>query len=239
MASKTNGEKITKNDFIELEFTGRVDDTNEIFDTNVKADAEKANLNLKKDKLKPFILSVGNKMLPAGLDLDIEGKDLGKEYEVSIEPKDAFGIRDSKKVRMIPTKYFHEQNINPQRGMQLSLDGQLVRVLSSSSGRTLVDFNNPLAGKRVKYSYKVLRKVKSKDEQINALQDFLFRKQFPFKLDEKNNKIIFSLKKEEEQFSKFLEMMSKPFEDILGMKAQTEILSEQDKSEDSKQKEAK
>ena len=69
---------VKKNDFVELEFTGKIFDTGEVFDTNIKKDAESAGLGTK--NIKPFILSIGNKMLPVGFDLDLEGKEIEKEY---------------------------------------------------------------------------------------------------------------------------------------------------------------
>ncbi|MCG8686497.1 MAG: FKBP-type peptidyl-prolyl cis-trans isomerase, partial [Desulfobacterales bacterium] len=128
---------IKENDFVRLEFTGRVSGTDEIFDTNVESDAKKGGFDLK--NIKPFVLSVGHKMLPPGFDKDLVGKEVGKDYSVELKPEDAFGKRNKEMIRMIPTKMFHEQQITPQRGMQLSLDGQLVKVLSSDRGRTLVD----------------------------------------------------------------------------------------------------
>lgn len=216
-------EKISKNDFIEMDFTGTIADTNEIFDTTIKQDAKNSNLNINAEKLKPFIFSVGNKMLPQGFDENIEGKELNKEHEIILAPEKAFGKRNPQLVKMIPTKHFHEQQINPQRGMQLSLDGQLVKILSSSGGRTLVDFNHPLAGKKIKYKYKAHKKISDDETKINSLQDFLFRKQFPFKHNKEKKQITFTIPKKEQPLQKFIEMMSKPFEDILNLKVLTEI----------------
>lgn len=223
---------ISKNDFIEIEFTGKISGTDEIFDTNIKADVKKANLDLK--DVKPFVLAVGHKMLPQGFDDDLVGKEEGKSYTVEIEPKNAFGKRNPQMIRMIPTKLFHEQKIDPQRGMQLALDGQLVKVLSSDRGRTLVDFNNPLAGKNVSYDYKINRIVSDNKEKINALQDFLFRRTFDFDLKDKN--IVFKVEKELEPFVK---MFAPKFEEILGMKVEAEIVApldvpKKEKSEDKK-----
>ena len=143
---------VKKNDFVEMEFTGSISETGEIFDTTKKEDAKSANIDSK--NIKPFILSVGNQMLPIGFDADLEGKEIGKEYTLTLEAKDAFGVRQPSLIKLVPTKLFHEQKIKPERGMKLSLDGQMVRIVSTSGGRTLVDFNGPLAGKRVTYSYK-------------------------------------------------------------------------------------
>ncbi len=208
---------VNKNDFVEIEFTGKILDTGDVFDTNIKKDAEKAGLETK--NIKPFILSVGNKMLPAGFDLDLDGKEIGKGYSVECKPEDAFGKRNPQMVRMIPTKLFHEQKINPQRGMQITLDGQLVKVLSSSSGRTLIDFNNPLAGKKISYDYKINKKITDLNEKINALQDFLFRRRFEFEVNDK--KITFKVGKEYEQFVK---MFSDKFEELIGLKTDSKLV---------------
>ena len=210
---------IKKNDFIEVEFTGNITGTDEIFDTNIKKDAEKANLNTK--DIKPFILSVGHKMLPVGFDNDLIGKEAGKKFTVDIKPEDAFGKRNPQMVRMIPTKHFHEQKINPERGMQLALDGQLVKVLSSDRGRTLVDFNNPLAGKPVTYIYKINKIVTDQKEKINAMQDFLFRRTFEF--DVKDKKVTFKVEK---QFEPFVKMFGPKFKEILNLEVEAKVVEE-------------
>jgi len=218
---------IKKGDFIEIEFTGKIKDNNEIFDTTIKSDAEKAGLDLK--NLKPFILSVGHRMLPLGFDEDLEGKESGKSYSVKVAPEKAFGKRNPQMVRMIPTKLFHAQKINPVRGMQLALDGQLVKVLSNASGRTLVDFNNPLAGREVVYEYKILREITDSKEKIDSLQEFLFRKKFEYDLEDKT--IFFKVEKEIEPFIK---MISKKFEEILGMKVEARVVEPKKASETEK-----
>ena len=217
---------IKKNDFIEIEFTGKITGTDEIFDTNIKADAKKAELNTK--DIKPFILSVGHKMLPNGFDADLEGKEVRKSYTLDLKPEDAFGKRNPQMIRMIPTKHFHEQKIDPQRGMKLALDGQLVKILSSDRGRTLVDFNNPLAGKPVTYTYKIKKLVTEQKQKIDALQDFLFRKTFDF--ETKNKTITFKIEK---QFEAFIKLFAPKFEEILGLKIESQII--EDKKEDKKE----
>ena len=208
---------IKKNDFIEVEFTGNITGTDEIFDTNIKKDAEKANLNTK--DIKPFILSVGHKMLPVGFDNDLIGKEAGKKFTVDIKPEDAFGKRNPQMVRMIPTKHFHEQKINPERGMQLALDGQLVKVLSSDRGRTLVDFNNPLAGKPVTYTYKINKIITDQKEKINAMQEFLYRRTFEF--DIKDKTVTFKVEK---QFEPFVKMFGPKFKEIIDLEVEANII---------------
>jgi len=206
--------KIEKNDFVEIEFTGKIKNTGEVFDTNSKTQIEKQKLNF---EAKPYIICVGKSMTIKGLDKDVEGKELDIEYVSEFKSEEAFGKRNPSMVRMIPLKFFIEQKIMPQKGMQLSLDGMIVKVVSVSGGRVLVDFNNPLAGKDVVYNYKITRKIEDEKEKVNSLQDFFFKKRFDFEI--KDKKVVFKV---EEKIKKFIEMMSKPFEDILGLKITTE-----------------
>ena len=216
-------EKVKKNNFIELEFTAKLEDGT-IFDTNIPEQAKKLNIK----EVKPLALSIGHDMIIKGLDKELEEKEIGKKYSVEIQPEEAFGLRNKELIKMISLKQFTAKNIQPQRGMQLNLDGAVARILSVSGGRVLVDFNNPLAGKKVIYDFKINKKVTNTDDKINALQDFFFRKRFNFIIDKNKKTIIFKLKKDENQFQKFIEMMSKPFDEILKMK----IRIEKEKKED-------
>jgi FKBP-type peptidyl-prolyl cis-trans isomerase SlyD len=223
-------EKVSKNDFVELEFTGKVKD-GEIFDTNIKADADKIGMK----EVFPLIIAVGKQMALKGLDKELEGKEIGKQYSYELTPEEAFGKRDKSMVRMIPLKVFIEQKIMPERGMQLSLDGMLVRVLSVSGGRVLVDFNNPLAGKQVVYSFSIKRKVEDIKEKVDAVQEFFFRRKFVFDIDGKT--INFKVP---EHAGSFITMFEKQFEDILGMKIKaTEVKEEKKDSAEEKKEEQK
>jgi FKBP-type peptidyl-prolyl cis-trans isomerase 2 len=207
---------IENKDFIEIDFSAKVKN-GEIFDTTRKEDSKV--LNVKEDSLKPLIISVGNEMVVKGLDSDLIGKEIGKDYEIEISPENAFGKRDASLVQMIPMKNFNEQKISPQKGMQFSFDGKLARILSVSGGRVLVDFNNLLAGKEIVYNYKILKKVEDKKEQFDALQDFFFRKKFECEIKDKKINV-----KVDKEFSPLFELMKKRFEDILGLEISVELV---------------
>lgn len=214
---------LKKNDFVEIEFIGKTKE-GEIFDTNIKSEAEKIGLKLQLDK--PFILSIGRGMLLAGFDNELEGKELNKEYSVELSPEQSFGKRDTSLVKMIPLKLFLEQKILPEAGMKLSLDGNVVKIISVSSGRVLVDFNNPLAGKTVIYNYTMKRKVDDINEKINALQDFFMRRRFEYVLNK--DELTFKIPKNVE---KFIQFFAKPFQEILGLKVKSEIVEDKPKAD--------
>ena len=199
---------IKKNDFVELEFTGRVKD-GEIFDTTKEEDAKKIGLKIENH---PFIVCVGKEMVIKGLDNSLINKEIGKHYEVELEPKEAFQDRNSSLVKLMPLKMFSEKNISPRAGMTLALDNMLVRIASVSGGRVLVDFNNPLSGKVVIYEYKIIRKIDSLEEKINSLLDYFVKKRLDFKIEGK--RVEFSCEK---IYLPFIKMLNEKFKDALGV----------------------
>ncbi|MDD5191531.1 MAG: peptidylprolyl isomerase [Candidatus Nanoarchaeia archaeon] len=198
---------VQKNDFIEIEFTGKAN--NEIFDTTHKEEAKKIGIEA---DVKPIIVSVGNEMLLKGLDKNLEGKEIAKQYSIKLAPEEAFGKRNPSLIKTIPIKVFREKNMNPVPGLTLQMDNYLTKILSVSGGRVTVDFNNPLAGKEIEYDFKILKKVEDIKEKINALQDFFFRNRFEFTINETDKKIILK----EEKILPFLQIFQEKFKEILG-----------------------
>jgi len=227
-------EKIKKNDFIEIDFTARIKD-GEIFDTTIKEDAKKANFEMN-GEFKPFIFSVGNSMIIPGLDKSLEGKEIGEKLTLEFSPEEAFGNRNPQLVKMIPLRVFTEQKIYPERGMQLTLDSMLVRIVSVTGGRVLADFNNPLAGKNVVYEVSIKRKISDLKEKINAVQDFFFKKIFEFSVDETKKIITFKIPKEQFQMEALIKFYEKPFKDILDFDIKTEMTEKKEKESDEKNK---
>ncbi|MBT4165535.1 peptidylprolyl isomerase [archaeon] len=198
---------VKKNDFVEVEFSGRAN--GELFDTTSKEEAKEMNLEA---DVKPVIVSVGNEMMLKGFDSALEGKEIGKDYSVHLAVKDAFGVRNPALIRTIPMRVFREKNMNPVRGMTLQMDNQVAKVISVSGGRVMVDFNNPLAGKEIDYDFKILRKVDSDEDKVNALQDFFFRQRFEFSIE--NGKVSFR----DEKIKPLVGMMAPKFEEMSGLK---------------------
>lgn len=198
---------LQKKDFIEIEFTGR-EKGGDIFDSNIKEDLKKANLNT---EAKPFVFCLGENMFLQALDEHLIGKDLGK-YEIELEPEKAFGKRDPKLITMIPMKVFREQKVNPVPGILFNFDGKIAKILTVSGGRVMADFNNSLAGKTVEYKIRVLRKIDNLDEKIKALNEFFFKKEFKFEVKEK--KLILDVEKSMVQF---VEPFKDKYKEILGL----------------------
>ena len=158
-------EKVSKKDFVEIEYTGRIKENNLVFDTTSEKVAKENKLNANSN-YGPVIICIGEQQILSGLDKHIEGRESGKEYEIEIKPQDAFGSKDAKLIQLVPTAKFKQQNIQPMPGMQLNIDGVVGTVKTVSGGRTLVDFNHPLAGKGLLYKVKINRKITDDNEKL-------------------------------------------------------------------------
>jgi len=205
--------KLQKKDFIEIEFVGKIKDTGEAFDSNLKEVLQKINPHDKnlEQKSQPFIFSLGEGMFLQGIDEFLVGKDLGK-HTIDLNPEKAFGLRNPKNIQLMPSSLFRKHNLNPIPGAIFNFDGRPAKILSVSGGRVRVDFNNPLAGKPVVYDVNVKRKIDDLNEKTKSLINFFVRQNIPFEIKEKEL-ILDSTN----QLAKFLELFKDKFKEILNL----------------------
>ena len=160
-------ETIEKHDFIELNYTGRLTDGT-VFDTTEKTVAEQNNLPTQGMIFASQIICIGENQVLPGLDKELVGKEVGQEYEITLSAEQAFGKRDIKKMKIVPMSTFIEHKVQPQPGLQIDVDGERGIVARVSGGRIIVNFNHPLAGREVMYSFKIVRKITDACEKVKS-----------------------------------------------------------------------
>jgi len=181
-------ETVGKGDFVEIEYTGKIKEGNIIFDTTDEKIAKENNLH--NHDFSPAIICIGEEQILKGIDKNLEGKGIGKEYEFDIKPEDAFGKKNAKLIQLIPTAKFKQQRIEPMPGMQLNIDSMVGTVKTVSGGRTLVDFNHPLAGKELLYKVKINKKITDGEEKLRGYVNLaLGTKDFEVTVENGNAKI--------------------------------------------------
>ena len=163
---------VAKGDFIELNFIAKVKDTNQVFDLTKEGDAKAMGLYNPKMKYNPIVICVGEKNVVSGLDEELVGKELNKKYSVEVNSEKAFGKKDTKLLKMVPSNVFLKNNIRPMTGLQVNLDGLVGIIRSVSGGRVVVDFNHPLAGRDLVYDFEINKKITDVHEKIYALIKF-------------------------------------------------------------------
>ncbi len=161
--------EIKEGDFIEIEYTGRIKSNDKVFDTTTEKVAKEAGINSPNVNYGPRIICIGNNQILKGLDEQLRGKEIGKDYTFEIGVEDAFGKKDGKLVKTVSMSLFKKQDMNPFPGLRINADGMMGVVRSVTGGRVVVDFNHPLAGRDLVYDIKALRKVDDKKEQIESI----------------------------------------------------------------------
>ncbi len=159
---------IKENDFVQIEYTGKVKDSNEVFDTTIEKVAKDEGIHNPAIPYGQYIICVGAGQILEGLEEELVGKEVGKDYTIKLAPEKAFGKKDGKLLKLIPTMQFKKQNVDPQPGMMLEIDGAVGTVRNVSGGRTIVDFNHPLSGKDIVYEVKIEKKIEDTAEKVKS-----------------------------------------------------------------------
>lgn len=157
-------------DIIEIEYIGKVE--GKIFDLATSKDI-KGFENLDKEKRGPKVIILGCGNIIKGLEKVLLEMEIGEEREVEISPQEGFGIRKRELVKAIPEREFSKNKIAVARETLIRVNGRIGRIIGANSGRVIVDFNHPLAGKKLNYWIKILRKIEKKEEKVKNILNVL------------------------------------------------------------------
>ncbi|MFA6048712.1 MAG: peptidylprolyl isomerase [Candidatus Micrarchaeia archaeon] len=149
---------VKNGDSISVDYVGTLEDGT-VFDTSVKAVAEKAGLPLR-PSYEPLSFAVGAGQMIKGFDAAVVGMKVGEEKTVKIPAKDAYGERSNANVMVINTTQLELMlGAKPAAGMMLySNTGAQGKITATNSSQTEVDFNHELAGKTLVFKITV-RKI--------------------------------------------------------------------------------
>jgi peptidylprolyl isomerase len=160
---------LQKGDFILIDYTAKVKETNEVFDTTNEETSKKEHLHKEGEIYEPELIVIGEGWMLKTLDEGFTTMDPSKAATVEISPDKAFGPRDPEKVKRVPLKQLIAKGINPAIGMRIEYGGKNASIRSIGAGRVLLDFNLPLAGKTLVYDVTVQKKLGTNEEKMAAL----------------------------------------------------------------------
>jgi len=162
-------EPVKEGDFLLLEMTGKAVETGEVFDTTNEELAKEEGIYDENRTYGPRLVVVGESYVLKGLDDKLPGLKLEESAEVEIPPEDAFGERNPDNVRTTPFRMLRSKGVNPIVGQQVEIDGRTAQVRSVAAGRVQLDYNHPLAGRKIVYEVKPSSRYEGNEEKIRAL----------------------------------------------------------------------
>jgi peptidylprolyl isomerase len=160
---------VNKGDFIMVDMTGSSVETGEVFDTSSEETAQAEGLYEEGRTYGSRLVIVGDGYVLRGLDEKLPGTAFDEEVEIEIDPQDAFGERNPEDLETVPYRVLRSKGINPYVGAELEIDGRSAIVRSVGAGRVQVDYNHPLAGRRIVYKLKVVEHITDEKDIMRAL----------------------------------------------------------------------
>ncbi len=149
-----------------VDYTAKVKDTDEVFETTIEDEAKKHSIHDANIKYQPKLVSVGESWVLKGLDEALAKTKVGDKLTVEVTPEKGFGERDSGKVRMIPLRKLGDDAEKVSIGDTIEIDNKKGIIRFIGSGRVQVDYNHRFAGKTILYDVNVIKSLDSDEDKI-------------------------------------------------------------------------
>ncbi|MFM9875392.1 MAG: FKBP-type peptidyl-prolyl cis-trans isomerase [Nitrosarchaeum sp.] len=180
-----------KGSLILVDYTAKVKDSNEVFDTTIEEDAKKHSIHEPNMKYQTKLVSIGEVSYPVlkGLDEALAKTTVGDKLTVEVTPDKGFGERDATKVRMVPIRKLGEDAEKVSVGDTIEVDNKRGIVRFIGSGRVQIDYNHRYAGKTILYDVNVVKSLDSPNDKVEGI--------LKNRLPSEDSKITFELKDKE------------------------------------------
>ncbi len=181
-------DKVGKGELVYIDYEAWIVNPNgheQLYETTSAEKAREHRIFSEKRVYAEMPVVVGKDRLMKGLDEALLSATLDEEAEVVIPPEKGMGERDPKLVELIPLRDFHRQEIEPAPGMEVSIRSRRGTVTAVTAGRVRVDFNNPLAGRTLKYRYRVTKRAASPEELVLGIIEMDYGPAQDFKVEVK------------------------------------------------------
>tara|TARA_B100000029_G_scaffold64998_1_gene58160 strand:+ start:147 stop:893 length:747 start_codon:yes stop_codon:yes gene_type:complete len=160
---------LKKGQLILLDYTAKIKDTGEVFETTIEEDAKKNSIHEPNIKYQPKLVSVGESWVIKGLDDALPETSVGDKKTIEVSSEKGFGARDKGKVRMIPLRKLGEDAEKVSVGDTVEVDNKKGIIRYIGSGRVQIDYNHRYAGKTILYEIHVKKSLDADDDKISAI----------------------------------------------------------------------
>jgi FKBP-type peptidyl-prolyl cis-trans isomerase 2 len=161
---------VQENDWIKIDYIGRLQENSKVFDTTLEDVARVENIFDDKRTYSPLMCRAGDeKFLIPGLARNLVGLEINSTQTFEIPTSEAYGARDTKKIEMVPTRRLRKANLEARVGNRVQITGRSGTIIWVGGGRTRIDFNHPLAGKDLVFEVTVVEHLEDEEEIQNEI----------------------------------------------------------------------
>jgi peptidylprolyl isomerase len=158
-----------KGQLILLDYTAKIKDSGEVFETTNEDDAKKHSIHDPNIKYMPKLVSVGEAWVLKGLDDALPETKAGEKKTIEVSAEKGFGARDKGKVRMIPLRKLGEDAEKVSVGDTVEIDNKKGIIRFIGSGRVQIDYNHRFAGKTIVYDVDIKKSLDSDDDKVTEI----------------------------------------------------------------------
>lgn len=156
-----------ENDFVKINYTGRIKDTGEIFDTTYPSVAKEEGLqdeNVDYDHFHPMTTIIGSGYFIAGFEEKIKELNIGDKEVIEVTSQ-----KNPDLIRQVSIDEFKKQGVTPEVGDIIPgepVDGIITAV---NDDAVEIDFNSKIAGKELIFDVEVLELIDDDIDKIKSL----------------------------------------------------------------------
>ena len=166
--AESAAEGLQDGDFVELDYTLRTTDDDEVIDTTHESVAEEAGIADEENRdFTPRTIIVGDGHVFESVDESLRGSEVGDSDSVTVSPEEGFGDYDPEEVQTVSADKIPEDDRYP--GATVQIDRQQGHIETIIGGRARVNFNHPLAGEELEYDYEIASVVDDREQQAEGI----------------------------------------------------------------------
>jgi len=147
-----------------------------LFDTTDEEKAKEEEIFDEESEYGARPVVIGMENIAEGFTEALKESEIGEENSVEVPPEKGIGNRDPGKIELYSRREMDRRDIEPVEGKQVEIDNRRGRIIQATAGRVRIDFNHPLAGKTLKYDFKIVDKPESKEEIAEGILEMDYQK---------------------------------------------------------------
>ena len=147
-------------------------ETGELIETTREKVAKEHESHQESRTYQPMVCVVGGGQLIPGFEAALGEAKANKEIEVVIAPAEAYGEKDGTQIETISIDKLIRAVQDPNSlyiGAPVNINNRQGHLSYLAAGRARIDYNHPMAGKTLKYTFKIVKVVEGKEDQVMAL----------------------------------------------------------------------
>ena len=147
-------------------------DSGDLIETTREEVAKEHDMHQEGRTYTPLVCVVGAGNLISGFEDSLLEAEADKDISLEIAPADAYGEKDPDQIETISVDKLLRHVRDPKSlyiGGPVSIEGRQGTLSYLAAGRARIDYNHPMAGRTLKYDYKIVKVVEGKEEKVAAL----------------------------------------------------------------------